>query len=522
MSDGVRSWIVGLIAVVSAAILGQLSLGERVADMDAFYHLGHAALYAKAPFDTRLPWAAFSVIGDQGGDLWWGFHLLLAPVAGLVALPRGFAVAGGALTVVFLGSFLYLFRAHHVPAAWAWTLFLFLAVPNALYRYLMVRPHMLSIPAGLLLASALARGRWRLAGGAAAFLVWVHISFFWLVPLILGAFAISSLVDARRLGRPVRESIPQLAPAFAYPIAGMLLGWLARPHPIATARLVDVQVFQLLRERQADLPLAFGGDLTPLPLDALGTSSWLVWIPWIVALGLTGWALGPRPGEGAEGEAADRLMLGAVAIVSLALFGLMLAVAGRAMTEWVAFALPTIALASRTISADKLRRGAIGLWALVTLLAAPWLLSWHRLNARLNAVPDRMLQEAALWVEARSDPGDVVFHARWDEFGPLFAWNRTNYYLGGMDPIFQYAHDARLYWEFAYLSAGMATARSCGSFPCDGEAVDTYDVIAGDYGARWVLVEPSRNPDLFDFLRADPRFDLGLVSREAAVFEVLR
>jgi hypothetical protein len=116
----------------------------------------------------------------------------------------------------------------------------------------------------------------------------------------------------------------------------------------------------------------------------------------------------------------------------------------------------------------------------------------------------------------------VVFHAHWDNFGPLFAWNRVNHYLGGMDPIFQYVHDRGLYWKYAYLSTDLATEWTCDAYPCrEGSAVDTYASLVGDFDARWVLVEPERNPKLFFYLLNDARYELGLLTESAAVFQVL-
>ena len=62
----------------------------RVADLDSFYHIGHALAYLEGSvFDTSLPWATQSIIGDMGGDLWWGFHVLLMPFATVLITELG-------------------------------------------------------------------------------------------------------------------------------------------------------------------------------------------------------------------------------------------------------------------------------------------------------------------------------------------------------------------------------------------------------------------------------------------------
>ena len=144
------------------------------------------------------------------------------------------------------------------------------------------------------------------------------------------------------------------------------------------------------------------------------------------------------------------------------------------------------------------------------------------LNVDQVAFAGNSLAEAAAFLEANSAPGEVVFHARWDNFGPLFAHNRTNHYLGGMDPIFQFAHDPRSYWEYFYMSADINVEWTCDAFPCAmGVATDSHQVIRDHFGARWVLVEPRRNPRLTLELLNDGRYELALETHREAVFEVL-
>jgi hypothetical protein len=91
-----------------------------------------------------------------------------------------------------------------------------------------------------------------------------------------------------------------------------------------------------------------------------------------------------------------------------------------------------------------------------------------------------------------------------------------------MDPIFQFAHDPRRYWEFFYLSADINTDWTCDAFPCPtGVATDTHAVVTEHFGASWVVVEPSRNPRLSLYLLNDPRYELALETQTEAVFEVL-
>lgn len=144
------------------------------------------------------------------------------------------------------------------------------------------------------------------------------------------------------------------------------------------------------------------------------------------------------------------------------------------------------------------------------------------LNVDLVAFPPETMAGPAGYLARSAEPGDVVFHAKWDNFGPLFARNRESVYLGGMDPIFQLAHDARRYWEFFYLSTDVTTDYTCDAFPCvEGVATDTYRALREHFGARWVVVEPRRNPRLSLYLLEEPRYALRFETQREAVFEIL-
>ena len=75
-----RASALSLIVLGAVVLAAHLSLAPRIAAVDSFYHIGHAAEYVRRGlFDTSFPWATQSVIQDLGADLWWGFHVILIP-----------------------------------------------------------------------------------------------------------------------------------------------------------------------------------------------------------------------------------------------------------------------------------------------------------------------------------------------------------------------------------------------------------------------------------------------------------
>lgn len=527
-----RSWLLlGLVVVA-----GHLSLFPNVADLDGFYHLGHARSYLETGlFDTSLPWATRSVIADVGGDLWWGFHVLLLPFALVGDVAWGMHAAGFALTAGLALTVTGVLRRHEIPHAGWWAAVFLVAVPNIFFRHLMIRPHVVSMGAGIALLSVLVRGRWWHALLLSALISWVHLSLFWLAPGIAAAYAFARIPATALLGRDDPDTGVPIRLALPAAVVGTLFGWLCRPDALQTARLLNVQLVELFTQKTLEQPLTFAAELSPIPLATLVQSSWLFAVSWIVAIAYVLRCLWKE--MVAEGESTRRwsqarttLALAAGAI-SVVFFLVALLSARRGMEQWVGFGSVAVAVAlgpplgswlrGRPLVA-ALRSPLPALVAALVLIHGAWGAYRHGLNVERVSFPVSTMREAADFLADQSAPGELVFHARWDNFGPLFAFNRTNRYLGGMDPIFQFAHDPQAFWEFFYLSSDVNTDWTCDAFPCrDGVATDTRAALLEHFGARWIVVEPRRNPRLSLYLLNDDGFRLALETQREAVFEIL-
>jgi hypothetical protein len=544
---------------------GHVSMLPRVADLDGFYHLGHAMAYLEGSLlDTSLPWATRSVIADYGADLWWGFHVILLPFAALGDVALGLHLAGAALTLGLGLTVWWVLRRHGVAVPGVWAALFLVAVPNVFFRHLMVRPHVISLAASLALLSVLVRGRWWQVALSSALISWVHLSLAWMAPALAVAYGIVRIpvtvavgVDGPDTGVSIRRAVPAA-------VLGTFAGWVLRPEPIATAALLNVQLFELFALQATGVPVTFAAELDPIGAFELVRMSGLFALAWVGALAVAvhGAVHGRLQwlGQARVTLVATALVVSAVFLV-LALFS-----ARRAMEQWVSFGFLAMPLlwplvrgwvsepeagapvthAPRTGAAavdaanvggeavaagppsgfrgrPAVHRAAVRVAGVVLLVVHLAWGAWrHWINVELVAFPDAALREVSEFLEERSAPGEIVFHARWDNFGPLFAHNRANRYLGGMDPVFFYAHDPRSYWEFLYLSADASTELTCDAYPCaQGMATDTYDALREHFGARWVLVEPRRNPLFALYLLDDPRYALALETQREALFEII-
>jgi len=413
---------------------------------------------------------------------------------------------------------------HRSLAAPLWAPFFFLAVPNVLFRYLALRPEVLSVPLALLLLSALSRRQPWLSLAVAIGITWVHLSMFWLGPGVCAVWIVAALL-VRWIGGPGTDqpSVWRRLPALTLAVAaGTTLGWLLRPHPLGAARLAWIQIAKLLFEKTGDTPLTFAVDLAPLDLPTLWVMAWPLLVPWIAALALLACAVARRWDALRAMPEGERVHVWVSLVMATGFLGLTVVVARRSLVLWAAFATIFLALVVSHLLPEGRRQAA----ARFLLVAFPLLFAfslWRTaLNVQYVAQPPDAMAEVSAWLSTHAEPGDLVFNTHWDTFGPLFAHNRVVRYVGGMDPIFQYARDPALYWEFHHLSSDAFPEATCPAPECSPEnARDTHTVLREDFGARWIVVEPRRNPRLSLYLLNDPRYRLTLETQHEAIFELL-
>jgi hypothetical protein len=486
----------GALLTAAAALHG---LAPSTADPDGYYHLRHAWVYrTQGLFDSRFPWAAFSAIRDQASDLWYGLHVLLVPASlpdnplqGLLA--GGVAVTSAALILVWLA-----FRVLRLPWPLAWVL-AFVASAEALFRLMMLRPQPLSLALALLLLAVLAkpelRRRSALVLGLAFAAAWVHLALAWLLPLVTVVFALVLLLHRQRPDwRPVAATA-----------AGTLLGCVLRPRPIGGLKLAWIQVGLFLDVKARGLRLPFGNELLPLsvPFDpllvipALGFLAALAAFAWLVR----------RRGAASEPYARSAAWTSLALTVLFAFLGVR--VANRSIDLATAFAAVFAGLVARELVSQGSRRARAVTAALLAgflVVLCPVAASRHQARAA-SARPLLAYRGAGAWLAANSRPGELVFHAWWDQFPHLFFWSPRNRYVGGMDPLFQLAHDEALFWKAYWLSTDRFPQATCGRPGCEESDLEpTALVLRRDFGAAYVLVHRNLNPRLDAWLASEPGF----------------
>lgn len=508
-----RSGAAALFLISLAAAFHFVS--RNIPDPDAFYYAGLAgAYYERGLSDPSFPWTHYSVVRELSSSLWYGFGVFMIPFTLASDGAAAIKVAGVLLTSGVLLGLYVVAKRHGFVAPLAWPLVFFFCSPNVQYQLLMTRPQLFSIALGLVLFSFLVRppqnapfhpfGRSAPIFFATLALTWLHLNFVWLPLLVCAGAVVARLALERRW-----ESSAVVAV-----FAGAAGAWLARPEPVNAAKLFRVQLVEQSLARES-LNLLLGTENLPLATAALSTT--FLPLTLIYALATAGAARSLLLGKDARIE--QRVFLLAGLLLSAAFFIVAISSTRRAYNLWGAF---TVLLAGAVFSDLQRSRRKLGvlLGALLCLLALRSSTSTLA-SLRATAAPPDRLRAPALWLKENSQPGEIVFNVRWSDFGPLFFWNRKNYYVGGLDPVFQYAYDRKRYWKYHHLALDLSAEFTCAAPLCTPEtAEDIHTVLARDFKARYVLVSRRHNPLLASFLDGDGRFERAFSDGNDLVFRL--
>ena len=282
-------------ALAAAAYLHLRSI--NISDPDGFYHIQHAALYrARGLCMTAFPWIPKSIISVQAADIWYGFHLILVPFTWIADPALRIKVPGIALTwgmLLALGGAAVRLR---LAKPYLWPFVVLCSAPNILYHLTMTRPHVISMGLCALLFAFLIEGSALAVLGLCAALTFLHLTFFWTIPLIV----VPVLILRALPGEPFQWRHAAAA------IGGIAAGWLARPHALGAARIVRVQLFELMFEKQSGAPLTFAKELFPISGQVVAENFIPFLILWVGAIGVAAAWVGRRRHHGLIGESAAR------------------------------------------------------------------------------------------------------------------------------------------------------------------------------------------------------------------------
>lgn len=456
---GIAGALAACVAIPAVLQLGFLHVAQ---DADTDYHVAVGRLIHDHGILRSFPWTPFSVLSDRYADKELIFHLLFAPLSGLdaAAAANVVGIVAGALA---LAAILLVLQRERVPLAGGWILVPLLASSAFLYRFSLVRPHLLSIALALLvLWSAARERRWPLALASAIY-PWAYVA--WQLPLVLALLA-----EVARLAAERRVS--WRGPAIA--LGGIAVGVATHPNGWNLVRFSAIVIDDVLLRR------AWGGAAGIELGDEFQPFSWSEWrlllLP-TVAMALAALGLGWRRRR----EQGVALAFGAAAIA----FGLLTLRTARFAEYFVPFSVVAFALAARAY------RPRLALAATLLLCAAYSGRESAELLQRMAEREPRILPEELAAMQRGIPPGAQVFTCQWGLTGTLMVALPERRFMVALDPTLFALKDAERYALWYQL-------------PREGPP-GLAQAIRGRFGARYVAcMWEDRFRPFFDRMAFEP------------------
>jgi len=413
------TWILVALAAVGTVAIIQFGFARVPSDADTAYHAAVGRLIAEHGFLREFPWTPMSWLSDHYADKELLFHLLFVPFLGLgwLAASKIVGTLSGAAVLLALYGVL---RAERVRFAVAWAFLPLLASSAFLYRFTLVRPHLVSIALALVVLWAASRHRaWPLA--IASFLYpWAYVA--WYMPLVLVAIA-----EAARLvgGERIRWRPAAIA------AGGVALGLLVHPNGANLIRFGWLVLSRVLVQNAwgGKAGLEMGGEF-----DAFTPGQWVELLSLPSAFCAAALVLAWR-GRNTRGPAL------AFALTSLA-FAILTARTARFTEYFVPFSVAALALSLPVAAVPRLRFAPFALLAVALVYQGR---EEAGLLARLREWPNRVPSYVARVMQKEIPPGSRVFTCEWGMTGYLMLALPDRQFLVALDPTLFQAKDPELY-----------------------------------------------------------------------------
>lgn len=385
-------------------------------DGDTAYHAAVGQLIRDHGILRAFPWTPFSWLADNYADKELLFHLFFAALgdAGWMTAAR---IIGAFCGAAILMTIYLLLRREGVAYPWLWALIPLAASHTFVYRFLIVRPHLLSITLAIIVLWSAARGRLLILAVASAIYPWAYVA--WHLPVVLVVIS-----EAARILSGLRLRWQPLLVACCGVAAGVAL----HPNAVNLGRLFWIQIVEVLFRTAWGAKAGFDLGLEFLPETFEGWARGLLICVFMAAAALYfAWR------ERKEGELPLAFALACVG------FALMTAKSSRFLEYFVPFATISLALAARPLSWRYLPQ-------LVIVVSLIYTLSLNsRFLRSFGDSPDCLPASVTTVLRQRIPPGAQVFTPDWASTGALMLALPERRFIVGLDPTFFYMKDPELY-----------------------------------------------------------------------------
>lgn len=519
-------WKALLIFVAVSALYTWFLNGNTFADPDSFYHIGMAEyLRDHLSIPHTFPWLSQTTLAEHYTDHHFLYHVLLIPFITYLSPFIGAKLLTILLAGIYIAAiYMLLARAYvRVPLFWVFAL---MTCSGLLFRLGLVKApavSLLFLLAGFwLLRNPHKRGRILALVPLSFFFVWSYGGFIVLLLLaccIAIGWLVYGIMTIREQKAWKRLFLEQSFAVISVGV-GMIFGLLIHPSFPDHLFLLWQQIVDIGIINQKAV-ISVGREWYPPNLGFIIRDQWVLVILWIIAIfgGLRFWKrLHPET-------------------IGLFLFSLILIAFTFKSQRYVEYAVPWTLFATAFIYRDAEIFEHTIQWVrrLIThkprtILKSPELLATICMTLFLSIVSCAAIlftltsgiqrthrdlhsgiaytRSAAVnsWLVQHTAPNSVVYTSDWDVFPELFFYNRSNYYIVGLDPTFMYKFSAFKYWTWFNINTGKQTTHIS-------------DSITELFNSTTILVE-NDNTTLQKNLAADPTISLDYQDQYYSVYSI--
>ena len=222
------------ILYVAIACFIQFFIINTPVDLDSAYHAEVGRLIRQYGILHSFPWTPFSWLSDHYADKELLFHLLFVPFAGMDWIIAA-KIVGTLIGSVLLFTMYAVLRKEGVRFAGLWATFPLMTADVFLWRFALVRPHLISIGLALVVLWAAVNNRRVMVMIVSAIYPWAYVA--WQLPVILAAI---SEIAGMLSGRKWRWSVITAA------LIGTILGIVLHPNAMNLLRFTWIQIVDVM------------------------------------------------------------------------------------------------------------------------------------------------------------------------------------------------------------------------------------------------------------------------------------
>lgn len=442
--------------------------------IDSYFHIRFADLLKEKGFIDSLPWLYYTIHREEFRNHHLLFHYLLIPFTfgdNLVLLGK---IAAAFFLSLAWFSFYLLIKSFSIQYALLWSVLLFLSSHPFLYRLSMLRVQSLTLFVLLLLIFFHIRKNFLGIFVLSALFVYLYDGFP-LAFVIASAFTVSEFLINRHFESRYIISV----------FGGILLGLIINPYFPDNIISFFFNIYRTIFFKEEGIRL--GIEWYPYTTWALVENSLLVLIMLSLLILFLPFTKNLRPHD--------------YALLLISLAFLFLLFKSRRFVEYAP------AFVALTFASFVLSRIPKKILLLILFFFIPFS-SYHAFQAykdiKRNPSPERY-KGASLWLLKNTEDKEIVFNADWDDFPFLFFYNQKNYYVVGLDPMYMYKFDKKLYRLYQRITKGKVRNPS--------------NLILSKFNSRYIFVD-NYHRKFIKNLEKDPRAKLVYIDGFGRIYRI--